>query len=152
MFDILVYLFETYYTPSACPQADVLADKLSAVGFEDDDIDDALGWLHGLAETTGQYTELMQTSQHSQRIYSHAEQMALGADAIGFIVFLEHSGVLPPALREILIDRAVAATDHPVTLENLKVIALMVLWSQELDIDHLMFEELLSDDSQRLSH
>jgi len=43
MYDILVYLFETYYTPSACPQADVLADKLAAVGFEDDDIDDALG-------------------------------------------------------------------------------------------------------------
>src|SRR5690625_1148252 len=108
MFDILVYLFETYYTPSACPQADVLADKLAAVGFEDDDIDDALGWLHGLAETTAHYTELMQSARDSQRIYTQDEQLALGPDAIGFIVFLENSGVLPPARREILIDRAVA--------------------------------------------
>src|SRR5699024_6972079 len=141
-----------YYTPSACPKADVLADKLAAVGFEDDDIDDALGWLHGLAQTTEQYTELAQATPHSQRLYTQTEQLALGHDAIGFIIFLETSGVLPPTLREILIDRALAATEHPITLGNLKVIALMVLWSQELNIEHLMFEELLSDDSDRLSH
>ena len=42
MFDILVYLFETYYTPQACPKADVLAHKLAAVGFEDEEINEAL--------------------------------------------------------------------------------------------------------------
>jgi Smg protein len=30
--------------------------------------------------------------------------------------------------------------------------ALMVLWSQEAEIDHLVFEELLADDQSRLSH
>ncbi|HTJ98800.1 MAG TPA: DUF494 family protein, partial [Bordetella sp.] len=47
MFDILVYLFENYYTPQACPAADVLAKRLAAAGFEHEDIDDALGWLYG---------------------------------------------------------------------------------------------------------
>ncbi len=73
-------------------------------------------------------------------------------EAIGFITFLENSDVLPPALREILIDRALAANDYPITLEKLKIIALMVLWSQQIDIDHLMFEELLTNDQNRLSH
>lgn len=153
MFDILVYLFETYYTPQACPEADVLAHKLAAVGFEHEDIDEALSWLHGLAQTTEQCVELAQTTcDHSHRIYSNDEYHSLGSQAIGFITFLENSGVLPPALREILIDRALAANDYPITLDKLKIIALMVLWSQEIDIDHLMFEELLTDDQDRLSH
>jgi Smg protein len=33
MFDILVYLFENYYTPEACPSAEVLAKRLAAAGF-----------------------------------------------------------------------------------------------------------------------
>ena len=41
MFDVLVYLFKHYYTPQACPTADVLAKRLVAAGFEHDDIDDA---------------------------------------------------------------------------------------------------------------
>lgn len=54
MYDILVYLFENYFTPQACPRAEILASKLAAAGFEHEDIDDALGWLRGLAATTEQ--------------------------------------------------------------------------------------------------
>lgn len=153
MFDILVYLFETYYTPQACPEADVLAHKLAAVGFEHEDITEALGWLHGLAETTEQCVGLAQTPHgDSRRIYTHDEYHALGTEAIGFVTFLENSGVLPTVLREILIDRAQAAGESPVSLEKIKIIALIVLWSQEAEVDHLVFEELLNDDDTRLSH
>jgi uncharacterized protein Smg (DUF494 family) len=34
MFDVLVYLYETYYRPDACPDSEALVKKLSAVGFE----------------------------------------------------------------------------------------------------------------------
>ncbi len=153
MFDILVYLFENYYTPQACPDADVLAHKLAAVGFEHEDIDEALGWLYGLAQTTEQCVQLAQTPQsNSLRVYTEHEYKTLGTEAIGFISFLESSGVLPAALREILIDRAHAADESPVPLEKIKIIALMVLWSQEAEIDHLVLEELLTDDQTRLSH
>src|SRR5690606_9160059 len=153
MFDILVYLFETYYTPQACPEADVLAHKLAAVGFEHEDIDEALGWLHGLAQTTEQCGQLAQNPQgDSRRIFTEHEYQTLGTEAIGFISFLENSGVLPTVLREILIDRAQATTESPISLEKIKIIALMVLCSQEAEADHLVFEELLADDSARLSH
>ena len=153
MFDILVYLFETYYTPQACPKADVLAHKLAAAGFEHEEIDEALSWLHGLAEATEQCIELASaTNEQSHRVYTNDEYASLGRDAIGFITFLENSGVLPPVLREIVIDRAMAVNDHGISLEQLKIIALMVLWSQQIEIDHLLFEELLTDDQDRLSH
>ncbi|HEY9280553.1 MAG TPA: DUF494 domain-containing protein [Eoetvoesiella sp.] len=153
MFDILVYLFENYYTPQACPNPDVLAHKLAAVGFEHEDIDEALGWLHGLAQTTEQCVQLAHTPQgNSRRIFTDSEYQTLGTEAIGFISFLETSGVLPTALREILIDRAQATDEFPIPLEKIKIIALMVLWSQEAEVDHLVLEELLTDDHTRLSH
>jgi Smg protein len=55
-------------------------------------------------------------------------------------------------LREIVIDRAQATNESPISLEKIKIIALMVLWSQEAEIDHLVLEELLTDDQSRLSH
>lgn len=153
MFDILVYLFENYYTPQACPDADVLAHKLAAVGFEHDDITEALGWLYGLAQTTEQCVELAQAPKsNSLRVYTNEEYQALGSEAIGFITFLENSGVLPAVLREILIDRAHAVDESPVPLDKIKIIALMVLWSQEAEVDHLVLEELLTHDHSRSSH
>ena len=49
MFDVLVYLYENYWRPDACPDHDQLTRKLSAVGFESDEIQEALRWLDGLA-------------------------------------------------------------------------------------------------------
>jgi Smg protein len=51
-----------------------------------------------------------------------------------------------------VIDRAMATTEGPVSLQKIKIIALMVLWSQEAEVDHLILEELLRDDGDRLLH
>ncbi|MGN6581391.1 MAG: DUF494 family protein [Bordetella sp.] len=152
MYDILVYLFENYYTPQACPAADVLAKRLAAAGFEHDDIDDALGWLYGLAETTERCVELAQVPSSGVRIYAESEYRQLGTESIGFITFLEAAGILPAPLREIVIDRALAAPEAPVPLSCTKIIALMVLWSQEAEIDNLVLDELLEDEGGRRLH
>ena len=65
--------------------------------------------------------------------------------AIGFIASLDRDGQLNPAQREIVIERA-AAVEPPITLERLKIIVLMVLWSQSVDVDLLLLQELLDDD------
>ncbi|MFX5530326.1 DUF494 family protein, partial [Acinetobacter baumannii] len=64
------------------------------------------------------------------RIYATQESDILGVEAIGFIQFLESAKMLDPIQREIVIERALAAGEAPITLEKLKVIVLMVLWSQ----------------------
>ena len=51
-----------------------------------------------------------------------------------------------------MIDRALATTEGSVSLQKIKIIALMVLWSQESEVDHLILEELLRDDGDRLLH
>ena len=45
MFDVLVYLYENYWRPDACPAHDQLTRKLSSVGFEPEEIQEALAWL-----------------------------------------------------------------------------------------------------------
>jgi Smg protein len=50
MFDILVYLFENYVHADACPEPAQLARKLTAAGFEEEEITEALEWLSGLRQ------------------------------------------------------------------------------------------------------
>jgi Smg protein len=150
MFEVLVYLYENYWRPDACPDHGQLRRKLSAVGFESDEIQEALTWLDGLAETAQACGA--HPAHRSLRIYTARESERLGEESIGFISFLESAGVLPPAMREMVIDRAVAVDDHPLALEDLKVIVLMVFWSLGEEPDALILDELFVAPEERLIH
>ncbi|MBO9536198.1 DUF494 domain-containing protein [Herbaspirillum sp.] len=158
MFDVLVYLYETYYRPDACPEPEALVKKLSAIGFEEDEISQALGWLTDLEVANHEFADFSprQTSfSFGTRIYARQETDVLGTEAVGFIQFLESAKMLDGMQREIVIERALAAGEVPITLEKLKVIVLMVLWSQGKEPDGLMFEELFLDEEDsepRLLH
>ncbi|HEY0490989.1 MAG TPA: DUF494 domain-containing protein [Telluria sp.] len=154
MFDILVYLYETYYRPDACPEPAALARKLSAVGFDDVEISEALVWLNDLTEMAGGDLDFVASSD-GIRFYVDQEYDVLGTAAVGFIQFLESARVLSPVQREIVIERALALDESPVSLGKLKIIVLMLLWSQGKEPDALMFDDLFgSDDEQtpRLLH
>ncbi|MFN3860822.1 MAG: DUF494 family protein [Roseateles sp.] len=150
MFDVLVYLYETYWRPDACPDHAQLARKLTAVGFENDEIQEALSWLDGLAAAGAAYHG--EQSEHAQRVYTAAEVEHLGEASIGFISFLESAGVLPGPMREIVIDRAMAIGGNTVDLEDLKIIVLMVFWSLGEEPDALILDELFVAPEDRLIH
>ncbi len=150
MFDVLVYLYENYWRPDACPDHAQLTRKLSAMGFESDEIEEALTWLDGLATAAESYVGDQQAD--SLRVYSLAEQEHLGEDSIGFVSFLESAGVLPQSMREMVIDRATAIPGGPVDLEDLKIIVLMVFWSLGEEPDALILDELFVAEEDRLIH
>lgn len=146
MFDILVYLFESYIHADACPEPDQLTRKLSAAGFEEEEISEALEWLSGLRRVARDIQPGIAPSVGSVRIYAEDEHARLDARCRGFLSLLESAGVLGPAHRELIIERAMALTDFTITLNRLKVIVLMVLWQQEEPIDTLMVDELLTEE------
>lgn len=158
MFDVLVYLYETYYRPDACPDPEALVKKLSAIGFEEDEISRALGWLTDLDKTASEFSHhFSEHASHSFgiRIYAQQEAGILGIEGIGFVQFLESAKLLDSLQREIVIERALAASEGPISLDKLKVIVLMVLWSQGKEPDGLMFDELFGDNEEtaaRLLH
>jgi Smg protein len=172
MFEVLVYVYENYWQGDACPELTQLGRKLTAVGFEADEIHSALVWLDGLngaaqatqiyvgpngAATSAQTTALPEAlsapeSSHSLRVYSTLEQDHLGSEVLGFVRFLESSSVLPPCMREIVIDRAMAAPGGPLSLDDLKIIVLMVYWSFGKEPDALVLDELCDDADDRVAH
>ncbi|HLL09952.1 MAG TPA: DUF494 domain-containing protein [Rubrivivax sp.] len=150
MFEVLVYLYETYWRPDACPEPKQLSRKLSAVGFETEEIQDALRWLDGLASSAESVTG--SPVQGSMRLYAEHETQVLDEHSIGFITFLESAGVLPAPMREMVIDRALAVGSGPVDLEDLKIIVLMVFWSLGEEPDALILDELFVDPGDRVIH
>ncbi|WP_296444834.1 DUF494 family protein [Rhodoferax sp. UBA5149] len=169
MFEVLVFVYENYWRGDACPELAHLERKLNAVGFDAEEIQDALTWLDDLnlaarglqrpalgadENSSAPLSDInpWTPSPHSMRVYSMAEQDHLGAPCLGFISFLETSGVLPAHMREIVIDRAMAAPGYPVPLDDLKIIVLMVFWSLGEEPDALVLDELCDDSANRLAH
>ena len=167
MFEVLVYVYENYWRGDACPEPDRLGRKLTAVGFDTEEIAQALQWLDGLnvaAQATRFHGPLQAPvgasvqpsgalqSKQSLRVYSCAEQAHLGAESLGFVSFLESAGVLPSHMREIVMDRAMAVPGDPVALDDLKIIVLMVCWSFGEEPDALVLDELCDEASYRTAH
>jgi Smg protein len=149
MFDVLVYLFEHFHHPEACPTEDQLVTHLHAEGFEQDEISDALGWLAGLREVADQIRRpCIAPDKRSIRIYSEPEKRALTPECLGFLTFLESAGVLDAVSRELIIERAMSFEQEAVPLSRFKLITLMVLWQQEVLPDSLVLDELLCDEDE----
>lgn len=150
MFDILFYVFEN------CRQADVshdperVARKLSAAGFDDMEISAALAWLAGVVRAPQRSLAPLPESNNAFRAFAPKELGKLDADCRGFVLFLERSGILSPASREHVIERALATAGDTLSLEQLKLIVVMVLWSQQAPASQLVAEELLSARGGRL--
>lgn len=143
MFEILIYLFESYIDLGSYPAPDKLSRKLYAAGFETDDIDDTLTWLSALQlQTPESYPA---TLEHSgMRCYAELEYELIGYDARQFLLFSEQQAMITAIEREIIIDRAVALQIKDLCLEKLKLIMLIVLWNRRTDLNPLLIEELLN--------
>lgn len=145
MIDILVYLFENYLS-DACPEPAALARKLSAAGFEEEEISEALNWLDGLDRSEAVWVKLRDQGC-GIRVYHEEELARLPVECRGFLAFLEQAGTLDPNLREAVVERALALPDSEVALSKLKVIVLVVLWHRQHEFDALILEELLSGEN-----
>lgn len=150
MFDILVFVFEN------CRQVDVshdperVARKLSAAGFDDMEISAALSWLAGVVRAPQRSLAPLPESGMAFRAFAPKELAKLDAECRGFLLFLERSGILSPASREHVIERALATAGETLSLDQLKLIVVMVLWSQQAPASQLVAEELLSARGERL--
>jgi Smg protein len=149
MYDILVYLFEN------CQQADLaydrerVAKKLSAAGFEDSDISEALHWLAGVRVPQLELAHVPDGAS-AFRAYAPRELAKLDVACRGFLLTLEQSGILNAQNRELVIERSLAASGETLTLDQLKLIVLMVLWNQQTPTSRLVAEDLFSAAQARL--
>lgn len=143
MYDILAYLFENCHRADLSEDNQLIAKRLSAAGFEESDISEALTWLAGMLHAPHHSLAPVPVSSRSIRAYAPKECAKLDASCRGLIMHLEIIGVLDPALRELVVDRAMAAAGRTLSPDQLKLIVLMVLWNLETPASMLIAEELL---------
>jgi Smg protein len=149
--DVLLYLFETYseQEPPAyeagSPDQDVLREELLKAGFGEPEVDSALDWLDGLNETSAPFAGV--PGDRSIRVYNEVELRRLDLECRGYLLYLEQIGILPPAQREVVIDRLMALGSGTVDKEQVKWVVLMVLFAQPGQetafsrMEDLVFEE-----------
>jgi len=143
MFEILMYLFESYFDAGSYPEPEKLSRKLSAAGFEGDDITEALTWLTALQQQNpDSYPARIEHAGH--RHFAALELQRVSYEARQFLLFAEQQRLISAVEREMVIDRAVALQHDNLALDKLKLIMLMVLWNRHQDIDPLLVEELLT--------
>jgi len=143
MFEILMYLFESYFDAGSYPEPDKLSRKLSAAGFEGEEIDEALTWLSALQQQNpDNYPASLEHA--GLRHFAELELQRVGFEARQFLLFAEQQHMISAVEREMVIDRAVALHQENLGLDKLKLIMLMVLWNRHQNLDPLLIEELLS--------
>ena len=146
VFDVLIYLFERFLEGDAGEQSDSdeVRIELLEAGFPQAEISKALNWLDSLTE----HEVIQAVSPPAFRVFSAQEISRLDTASRGLLMFLEQCGILGPASRELVIDRVMALSEETVSLENLKWMVLMVLFSQPDEevafarMEHLVYGNL----------
>lgn len=128
VFDVLIYLFERFMEGDADeqPNSDEVRVDLMEAGFPQAEITKALDWL----DTLTKHQPIQTVSTPAFRVFCAEEMARLDAEGRGLLMFLEQCGILTPASRELVIDRVMAIDEQHLSLENLKWMVLMVLFSQ----------------------
>jgi Smg protein len=133
--DVLLYLFEHYFTEDADLVRDhdslrsgPLFDELGQAGFSPAEINKAFEWLDALASQRP--SAAAPRANGPTRIYFGPELDKLDVDCRGFLLFLEQRGILDAGQRELVLDRAMALDQDELDLDDLKWVVLMVLFNQ----------------------
>jgi len=167
MFEVLAYVFDNYWRGDACPALPALQRKLSAAGFDDDEVHAALIWLEELkcaayslstkpsthlSNCDNQLVPQKHANLPAMRIFSGVEHMRLGSSGWGFLTFLVSIGALPWDRLELVMESAMATGGDTLTLDELKLIVLLVFWSLGEEPDALVLDELCDSHASRMGH
>jgi Smg protein len=150
MYEVLAYVYEHYERTDLAYNGDKIARKLSAAGFEREEIHSALRWLAGMRAVATREAVSVPEVEAAHRVFSPRELVKLETACLGYLLTLEQSGVLCPQTREQVLERALAADGEPLVLAQLKVIVLMVLWSKGLPSRQLLAHDLFIEPESQL--
>jgi Smg protein len=158
MFEVLAFVYDNYLDLDACPELPVLHRTLNTLGFAHHEVETALLWLEDLKSAArrlpmhpvAEKPALLSTA--AVRALTTAELTRLGVAGWGFLAFLTSIGTLGGDELELVMERAMAAPGEPLSLNDLKLIVMMVFWGLAREPDALVLDELCEDHTHRLPH
>lgn len=156
VFDVLMYLFENYMDEGTefQPDQEALTHELTQAGFHRGEIRKAFSWLDGLSSLREHETGRSPAARSAAiRHYTPREQERLDEECRGYLHFMETSGVIDPATREVIIDRLMALETDEIALDQIKWVMLLVLFNQPgQEYAYHMLEDLVFDEMQGHLH
>ena len=128
---------------------DDLIQELLAIGFEAEEIDAAFHWMENL--TLKQRGEaVVFPTLTAERIFSPDEMRIMAPEARGFLIRLRTMGIIDDHLQEEIIDRAMMEVDSAVSLQEIKSIAALTLFTHSHDEWRREVDCIIDDDWSRL--
>jgi len=156
VFDVLMYLFENYMDEGTefHPDQEALTHELTLAGFHRGEIRKAFSWLDGLSTLRENSEDRPRTDRSvAIRHYTPKEQDRLDEESRGYLHFMEASGVIDPATREVIIDRLMALETDDIALDQIKWVMLLVLFNQPgQEYAYHMLEDMVFDEMQGHLH
>jgi Smg protein len=163
MFEVLEFVYDSYWSLAQCPTLPALHRKLNALGFRSGGVLNALVWLEDLQSAAHEQTDQIPREADdagdacieplaSSRLLTAAEHRKLGTQGWGLLTKLALAGSLPWNRMELVLDRAMATPGHTLDLNQLKLIMLMVFWSLDQPTEVVLAESLLDNSVAHAVH
>jgi len=150
VFEIVVFLIDYMQGDAArLSDTDDLWATLEAQGYSEDEISSAYSWLLKRFENTPQrYFSSFPATQSSYRVLTTSERSQLTTEAYGFLIKLSNTAALNNEQFEIIMNRLSAFGPMPVTLDQIKLLASSVVFSELDEFDAI---ELFDSDGDHTS-
>jgi Smg protein len=143
MFEVLVFMFENYFSNHALPDNESLALELSAAGFEQSDIVGAVDWFHEMKTMLTEPPAVYSHKHTGLRVFANAELKKISVESISFILFLQQANVINDVERDLIVDRAMALKQEQINIEEMRWITMIALWNEGREKDYLFVEDAL---------
>lgn len=138
MLEILVRILDDLQSQNFLDtQCDELAQNMSSAGFSDDEIVRMKECLTKIKQLQAITQRSMPSGGFPMRIYTSDEQQKLPTDCRGFLLKLECSGMVPPELREVIIEQAMRLDEVEFDLPRFRMFVLLMLFNQR-GLDYLI--------------
>jgi len=142
MVEVIAFLFEGFINRQIDMQISLeqIARELPEAGFSNDEIDFAMIWLDDTLNHEHLDVKAL-NSCDGFRIYNEFEEKKLDEEARGLLYFLEQNKMITPAVRELIIDRALALHINYVGKEEMRWVLLFVMMNSNARNDILIWIE-----------
>ena len=119
---------------------DELSATLLDMGYSEHEINTAYDWfLDQFSSNTEEYYSAFPIGSYSSRIFTEQERIQLSTEAQGFLLKLNHSGILNNEQLEIILERTMLLTGEAITLEQIKIVVSSVIFKDYEQVDNQDF-------------